>query len=320
MPASPLSSSWTVRASAGEPFAVVQVRNLQTTIEAAVPDAWGRPHKLQPLLVSAELSFAQPFAAAAADDQLGSDTVHYGTLSKAILDSLRIFSTAAVTETLGRSHVPSSLRDVLETVWVDLTGFHVDGSRPPATPFSKREPFLSPASLSRVKFLRVTLLLPKASLLGDGVSLTASSVFKAGEEGVVAEQHGVELAIHGLKVPTLIGINENERLAKQFVIATVTIDKFAQSGTDIFTDVEALVVNTLESSSFETLEALGAHLANSILTKYRSDEDACQWLVHIRMEKPTATPLAECPVVEIRTGAVFPELGRPTAASHDATS
>ena len=54
----------------------------------------------------------------------------------------------------------------------------------------------------------------------------------------------------------------------------------------------------MEASSFETLEALGAHLAEAVLaSRWREDG----WQVCIRMEKPTAVPMADCPIVEVRT-------------------
>lgn len=120
-----------------------------------------------------------------------------------------------------------------------------------------------------------------------------------------------------MRVPTLVGVNDNERLAKQFVITTVTVEGFTR-GEDVYTEIEAVVVKVgashssparpfqmssadpqqaMEESSFETLEALGAHLAERVLTsKWHQDE----WQVCIKMEKPTAVPMADCPIVEVR--------------------
>lgn len=234
-----LTSSWTVRSSAGEPFAIVEVNNLAAVIPAAA-DAWGRPNRLQPVLVSAELSFALPFDAAAFDDRLGNDTVHYGMFSQNILDSLASFLTNKV------GSPPVSLRQVLDKIWAGITGQYLNSSQPPPVLLLDGS-LLTPAQLARVKFLSITVTLPKASLLGEGVSLTASSVFSsrdASPSTAIAEKYGVSLAINRLRVPTLVGINLHERQAKQFVITTVTVDKFAQKDDgDIYTDVEALVVN-----------------------------------------------------------------------------
>lgn len=61
----------------------------------------------------------------------------------------------------------------------------------------------------------------------------------------------------------------------------------------------------MEKSSFETLEALGAQLAETVLASSWCEES---WQVGIRMEKPTAVPLADCPIVTVRATPEF--LGR----------
>lgn len=53
----------------------------------------------------------------------------------------------------------------------------------------------------------------------------------------------------------------------------------------------------MEKSSFETLEALGAHLTETVLGSGWHEDG---WQVCVRMEKPTAVPMADCPIVEVR--------------------
>jgi len=307
----PMTSSWAVQAAAGEPFAVVSVRNLSTLIQGP-RDAWGRVGKTQPLLVSADVSFSSPFDTAAASDKLGADTVHYGNLSKAILASLDEFRPGGGGGGSGSSAgaasltIPCTLRFLLNRIWQNLTGRSFVGCPPPATAAADAPP-ASFLSLERVRFLSVTVTLPKASLLGDGVSLTGSSVFAGAARG--EEQFAVALRLNRLRVPTLIGVNDNERLAKQVIAATVTLDELYIDD-DIYPSVEASVVKTLEESSFETLEALGAHLADGLLDYHKKNHRGAGWQVHIRMEKPTAVPLADCPVVEVRAGSGFPKTSK----------
>ena len=49
------------------------------------------------------------------------------------------------------------------------------------------------------------------------------------------------LRFHGLRVPTLIGVNPNEREAKQMVVVDVEIDRF-DALEDIHTELESLIV------------------------------------------------------------------------------
>ncbi|KAK4158443.1 Dihydroneopterin aldolase-domain-containing protein [Chaetomidium leptoderma] len=291
-PSPPLQTITTprLRALCPDPPATVQIRNLTTTLQHSGHDAWNRAGKAQPCQISASVAFAAPFATAAAHDRLGADTVHYGTLSKAVLASV------------GRSEVESApsppplswdvkrgVWDVLRWVWVDLTGVEVDGTLVGGGSSSS---YL--LDVKKVRLLSVTVSLPKASLLGDGVSLTMSGAFEQGSGRM--EARAMALEVSRLKVPTLVGVNDNERLAKQFVVATVTVEGFTPQE-DLYTEIERDVVKAMEESSFETLEALGAHLAERVLASPKCQDG---WQVCVRMEKPTAVPMADCPIVEVR--------------------
>lgn len=67
----------------------------------------------------------------------------------------------------------------------------------------------------------------------------------------------------------------------------------------------------MESSSFETLEALGSLLAEKILNDFKiGDEPKTArergWQVKISLAKPIAVPFADCPAVEIKAGGALP--------------
>ncbi|KAI1401054.1 Dihydroneopterin aldolase-domain-containing protein [Hypoxylon fuscum] len=324
-PPAPLVSSWKARADAGEPVAVVRVRNLQGAIPVG-RDAWGRPGKLQPVLLSSEVSFARPFEAASADDKLSSETVHYGNLSKTLLGSLELWgqsnkpktgtsenaaaSAIAATGYAAEVQTPRTA-DVVELLWVRMTGRVVDGSRV-ALPLDQL-PFLDS---SKLQSLTLTVNLPKASLLGAGVSLTTTACFRdaaqrekdgEGEESKnPLRSYSRSLRISGLHVPTLIGVNANERKAKQMLVAEVEIDRY-DVAEDIHSDLEKVIVDTMEASSFETLEALASHVASKILSDFKIGDDPAPmkergWRVRVCLEKPIAVPFAECPAVEVTMG------------------
>ncbi|KAI1504358.1 serine/threonine-protein kinase psk1 [Biscogniauxia marginata] len=312
-PPAPLVSSWQVRAEAGEPIAIVRVRNLQSALPVG-RDAWGRPNKLQPVLLSSEISFAHPFSAASADDKLSSETVHYGNLSKTILSSLELWGQGKPAKTPAAEAIAATgsaaeaaevegptTADVFELLWVRMTGRVLDGSRV-ALPVDQ-VPFLDAA---RLRSLSLALHLPKASLLGAGVSLAATACFKEVLEKNPLRAYSRTLRIHGLHVQALIGINPNERNAKQMVVADVEVEKF-DAAEDIHSELERTIVDAIENSSFGTLEALGNHVAEKILSDFRIGDSPKPmrergWQVKVCLEKPIAVPLAECPSVEIRVG------------------
>lgn len=222
-----LRSLWTVRQAAGEPLAVVRVRQL-TTACIGPQDAWGRKNATQPVTISAELHFSRAFdAAAAADNVTAGDTVHYGQLSKLILACVERSN-----EHAAASGASVDLRVLLEMIWIVLTGRNVNGqdSAPEATPL---------LDLAKLRYMSLTVMLPKASLLGEGVSLTAVNVFPPHLASL--SMYGLALKVHRLRVPTLIGVNANERQAKQFVVADVEIDRFDYYP-DLYCELERLVV------------------------------------------------------------------------------
>ncbi|KAF5018652.1 hypothetical protein F66182_9357 [Fusarium sp. NRRL 66182] len=272
----PLISSRRLSNAEGDPVAVVRVRNLQAVIQGP-KDAWGRGSKQQPLLISAGVSLTHPFPSSSSDDKVASDTVHYGLLSKSILGTLEKLPKSAL-----------SLSDVLNRIWIDLTGYRYDGVREPSA--EKTRPFLDSSLIRR---LSVSLVLPKASLMGSAIRLSGSCLFA--DSAITARS--LELSIEGVRVPTLIGVNSNERNAKQVVVANVRIDEYETTHDD-YAIMEGVIA--MSESSFETLEALAASLAFHIARKLRTHRDDFYGeIIRIGLEKPTAVPLADAACVEL---------------------
>ncbi|PKK43262.1 hypothetical protein CI102_12428 [Trichoderma harzianum] len=294
-----LEPNWRVRFLAGQPPAIVRVRNLQTSIEGP-SDAWNRKGRPQPLSVSASVMLKEAFDGSSSADSVQADTVHYGLLSKAILASLEKQSQHAEGsgDTSKKSQF-SSLRDIVNTIWEDLTGQDCNGRAKVTDEDSEAQTsFLKP---STIRCLELTVHLPKASLLGGGVSLTRIALF--GRDGESRPQpRGLSLKIHDLRVPTLIGVNDNERQAKQVVVASIEIDKF-DIDKDIFTMIEGETVKVMSQSSFETLEALASTLANNLASYLHSNHTGFTnrkgWPIKIALEKPIAVVLADAACVQL---------------------
>ncbi|KAM3498866.1 hypothetical protein MY10362_007836 [Beauveria mimosiformis] len=288
----------------------IKVKNLHATIQGP-QDAWGRPDRPQPIAITAAVSLDEPFNASSASDTVAADTVHYGLLSKAILS---ILAAAAPVK---------SLRHLLDTTWAQMTGADSRGQgvevdslllqgqerqqqqQPPSPPF---------LHFAQLRALEISLHLPKATLLGDGVSLTVTGGFElvaadggGGRLKPVMRQGAVSLKIHRLRVPTLIGVNSNERLAKQVVIASVEIDRL-EDDADVYPELEQVVVTVMSESSYETLEALGTQMtvviAAHLQRKHTPPRDGAGWNINISLEKPIAVPLADAACVEMSTNTV----------------
>ncbi|KXH39447.1 FolB domain-containing protein [Colletotrichum salicis] len=291
---SKLVSSWQVRAEAGEPFAVIRVRDLQSMIKVGT-DAWGREGKTQPIFVSAELSMSEPFEAASLSDKVSDDTVHYGLLAKAILGLL---------DDVNRYEDDMSLEQAMRMIWGELTGYSLNGFESDESGFLKNK-------LPKIRYLNITLTLPKASLLGSSVSRSYSSTCDVHNSSPAGWLYSSTLRFNKLRVPTLIGVNDNERLARQIVVVSVEIEGY-NGYSDSYVEIESFIVKSwhqkiLGDSSFETLEALGPAITQGVRRYYQERSDIheplvrpADWNIKVIMEKPTAITLAAASCVEYR--------------------
>lgn len=221
-------TTWSVRAAAGEPLAVISVRDLQTTTLMCA-DAWGRKGKEQPILVTAELWLAHGFPGSSASDQVANDTVHYGILAKGILSSLK---SAGAAGTRYGDQKSLTLRQLVDHIIREVQYPSLDGKDAGGLIFSDSE---------RLKYSRVTVTLPKGSLLGVGAGVSLShhqSWPSSGGDPFWSDS----LQIRQLRVPTLIGVNDNERTAKQIVVADVEIDNYDDPEQDDYPALERVTV------------------------------------------------------------------------------
>ena len=237
----------------GDPHTQISVSNLQTTLPLAT-DAWGRPSIPQPLLLSSSISLQHPFSSASSSDTVSPSTIHYGTLSKAILAACTEFRDLCADDVCP---VPMHLRALVQFVHFYLTGrdtlpsfpcqekvVESLSSRDTAQKGISIEPLLKNVA---IRLFELEILLPKASLLGSGVSLKGSFGYEVGNEGPSA--YSMVLRLRELRVPTLVGVNPNERLAKQMVYVGVEMQRWDWM-VDEYCALEEVVVKVLSLFTF----------------------------------------------------------------------
>jgi len=154
--------------------------------------------KDQPCLISVHLSFKSGFDSAANQDALDASTMHYGLLSK----NLRKLPGSSQWGDLGQM-----ARHVLEAV--------------------KQ----TPPGLDILEDATVEIKLPKASLLGEAVICVRKFDFEPYNESTL-------LHLSNLCIPTLIGVNDNERTAKQKLLINVWLQGLSDSECDSYVDLE----------------------------------------------------------------------------------
>lgn len=168
-------------------------------------DAWGRP-KEQPCLISVALSFRSSFTSAASKDALDESTMHYGVLGKRLRG----------TELHSDSQTIDGLADALhETI------------------------LATPPGVSLLESSQVQIHLPKASLLGQGITFTRFVPY----DQVGSTQAKRSLHLRNINVPVLIGVNAHERTRKQPLIVSVWLDGLPDGNAEIYPVLERDLVD-----------------------------------------------------------------------------
>jgi len=180
----------------------IAVQNLSTQVNAG-KDCWGR-EKQQPASISVVLYLRHRITTAATADELDHSTVHYGKFSKALLASLEGLEAWM------------STHDLLMVVWKTVCNDQWS---------------------SAIYAADMEVEFPKASALCGRVSCVASM-----EQGDTNPRIAQTLYFKDLRIPTLIGVNSNEREKKQAVVISVSIDRITGSAMDGYGEVEKHVL------------------------------------------------------------------------------
>ncbi|KAF9635141.1 hypothetical protein BFW01_g6036 [Lasiodiplodia theobromae] len=228
-------------------------------------DVWGRTDRAQPLALSLTVASRVGFTSAAASDALDAGTVHYGHLSKNLLKALD----------------PSTTNNQ----W--LSGLVV-ASR-------TSEALIATAAEGAVGAAKIDVCFPKASTLGTGAGVEWTVFYSPVGEVVSFSR---QLYVKGMAIPTLIGVNSNERMKKQLCVVSVWIDRVSDGAIDSYYVVEDIVLKAVGNTDFETLEALAERVAHILIETFINTESSTSNL-RVRIEKPSAVPLADFPAIEI---------------------
>lgn len=230
-----------------EPIAVISIQDMQLPGPVQVgADGWGWDRNIhampaQPALISMSVSLQQPFKESSEIDDIADDTIHYGRLRSGIVEAVNGYNILTSSRGIVVEFSPDML---LENLY---------------------QYFFRQAQLTteeKINWASFKIMLPTASLLGAGISITNEMVYMKNKAGVQAAGdnnpgRSSTLRVHDLRIPTLVGILPKERLRKQIVVANVEIDRFIWAG-DLHTDVEQILVKVTNyfASNIEPIHPL----------------------------------------------------------------
>ena len=256
--------TFAARLSIMEPGSRVIIERLRLPHPVLAFNVWGVA-KPQPATLSLTVDLGPQFSDDEGADNLA-NSVNYGELSKRIL-SLKELALANPADVLG----------LVTNVVIDM-GRRLDNP-------------------NIIRTINVELHLPKASMTGEAHVFRSVAALKA--DGTWQPRKFV--SIPNMNLMVLIGINDYERQAKQPVVATLKLD-CSNPGVKVFTEeamgaLEQALVEAIEESSFETLEALVHFAAKQVGDAYTAMGFGSA-TVNLRLEKPKAIAFAHAAVVE----------------------
>ena len=164
-------------------------------------DVWGRPKK-QRVLISVALTLGRQFTSASSTDSVDDSTIHYGTLSKAIQARFQADNLAWLSTAALSNTIVQCVHDV--------------------------------AGATEIYAIETDVLYSKGSMFGEGAGHITSAIDSSNLRSNV-------LYLRNLRIPCIIGVNSNERLQKQPVVANVWIDKVSNSRIDDYAELETLL-------------------------------------------------------------------------------
>ena len=166
-------------------------------------DAWHRPNRQQPVVTTLSLH-ADVMLAGKLDDV--SKTINYGNLCKAVMAKLQDTDAFESLE---------DLSDVIAT-----TAFQASDI---------------------ASMIECTIILPKGSLLAEGVGISSS--YRRDVEKQQSHRMQMSFMVKKLRVACIIGVNAHERIEKQMVVIDTRFQKYPFRRRLSYVSVIAGIVN-----------------------------------------------------------------------------
>ncbi|MBW0537641.1 hypothetical protein O181_077356 [Austropuccinia psidii MF-1] len=228
----------------------------------------------QPGLVHLRVMPPDGFSRSIHCDQLESDTVSYFDLAELIL--------ARVNQARASF---GSIDDLAESLANAIMDKYIGMS------------LVDQSSKQGVMDFELAIELPKAIKSSSGLSILIKRSLLSNQE----QERSMfdQISINQIRLVTLIGVLEHERITKQEVVVTLTLWKTTRSDRIDCQRLAELVSVNVTRSSFFTVEALAHFIATNLLSVETNQAAKFIERVRVRVEKPEAVPLALGSGVEI---------------------
>ncbi|KZZ86632.1 serine/threonine-protein kinase psk1 [Ascosphaera apis ARSEF 7405] len=246
----------------------IALRNITTTLNIQ-PDPWHRENVPQPALISVKIAYPSQLVQESANHDSVKYSLDYGKLYREISGRL---ARRSKTEP---AHVHELAWDVVDVCFLQLS-----------TTVKHQVASDLWTDIKNDATVDVSVHLPKGILRADG-GVTYNVVRTAS-----ASTFMQKWTIHDMRCYCILGINPHERLEKQRVNISMEFKKEEETLQDL-QRMTAALAQTVENSSYQTVEALATHLCDEAIHELKIPE------ITLSVEKPSAISMAGCSIVEI---------------------
>ncbi|KAK9460580.1 Dihydropteroate synthase-like protein [Lipomyces oligophaga] len=246
------------------PLDTICVNDLRLATSKGGFDVWHRSGRQQP--VSIDVWARAPISVAGISD-LVEESVHYGILSKAVKKVVEseLLPDSSEEKTTHDDSGKALVHEILTAV-LGIGANHVRA--------------------------RATLLQKLLRGNGAGWDITVQRYIPYGSEPIVKVLDETAF-VTGLQIFAIIGVNPWERLEKQEISIDLEMRDAIGSKSIPIVDISNQIVEIVENSTYQTIEALVSELSRYLCVDRKLEE------VKIRARKPRAVAFASGPSVEI---------------------
>ncbi|KAF3491510.1 uncharacterized protein GIQ15_01027 [Arthroderma uncinatum] len=293
------------------PCDYIQLRNVQLPVPIYLrTNAWKQTNKPQPASFSVRISYPASLIALAADSDTVGSTLNYGTLYRSIESAIISSNREAVVDENAEDPTkrPSYSKDIVDiTRTISDAAYKVLWAEIGPIGRDKDDPIFKDSwFVEKKEEITVDLHLPKAILRAErGLHCSLVTRERRFKEHVSMD-YDLTVRVEGIRCACIVGVNAYERKDKQIVELALTFRDGSGKGDWLsrmipkqYQAMVSAVAESIDTTSYETVEALATHAAKVVITQFEIEE------VTVRVEKPSAMAFVAYSGLEITRTASF---------------
>ncbi|KAK2880113.1 hypothetical protein FQN49_000560 [Arthroderma sp. PD_2] len=298
------------------PCDYIQLRDVRLPVPIYLQtDAWKRTNKPQPASFSVRISYPASLISLAAESDTVGNTLNYGTLYRSIESAIIASNEEAVADKSAEDPTkpPSYTKDIVGVAWtISNTAHKVLWAEIGPIDSNTDDPIFKDSWFTEKREeIAVDLHLPKAILRAERGLYCSLVTREIQDQEAMSIAYDLTIRVEGIRCACIVGVNTPERRDKQIVEIALTFRNGNGNGLRCmaptkYQDMVSTVAESVDTTSYETVEALATHVAKIVLVRFGLAE------VTVRVEKPSAMAFVAYSGLEITRTASFFDVSHPS--------